>query len=189
MAADEAGVEAHPPQHGDEHLDDRGTSVVFDSSPELIASLTAHVTNSRELSSESFLLARSSGCRWASNTEVTRNAAAARSFESACTAALMNASSRPTRVVAALRPLRAGSHHQRVGLLDDFAVQHPLAGEIMVDRGAGQIGPDGDRLEGRSVVPQFAENLAGGAQNALTCISRLSCWGTTRPPLGGMRHS
>ena len=75
--------------------------MAVDSSPELIASVTAHATNSRELSSESFLLARSSGCRWASNTEVTRNAAAARSFESACTAALMNASSRPTSVVAA----------------------------------------------------------------------------------------
>ena len=59
----------------------------------------------------------------------------------------------------------------------------------MVDRGAREIGPDRDGLEGRSVVPQFAENLPGGAQNALAGIGRLSCWRATRPPFGGVRHT
>src|SRR6478735_10009746 len=76
------------------------TSVAVASSPRLIASLTAHDMNSREVLSESCSSLASSGCRCDSSTEVTRNAAAERSSESACIATARNADSRPTRLVS-----------------------------------------------------------------------------------------
>ena len=81
----------------------------------------------------------------------------------------------------ALREFHARGDHQGVGQVDHFLIQHSLAGEVVIDGWSGQVGADGDRLEGGSVIPQFAEHLTGCAQDALTRFRRLCCGGDPDP--------
>src|SRR3984893_11555648 len=75
----------------------------------------------------------------------------------------------------ALGPHHARANYQRIGLLDDFTPQHPLAREVMVDGGTGQIGADRDRLKSGGVVAEFAEDFASRLYDALTRFSRIRC--------------
>ena len=165
------------------------TSVSVVSSPRSMASVTAQCTNAREVFSELCSSRLSSGWRCDSSTDVTRNAAADRSRESACMAAEKKADSRFSSDVSHLGLGHARGNHHLVGLLDHFAVQHSLACEVVIDRRAGQIRTYRDCLECRCVVTEFAENLASGAHDALTGLSRLRCRRTARTPGRGIRHS
>src|SRR5215213_3939279 len=59
----------------------------------------------------------------------------------------------------------------------------------MVNGGTGEIGTDRDRLEGGSVVAEFAEDFASRLYDALTRFSGLRCGGATWTSTRGMlRH-
>jgi len=45
----------------------------------------------------------------------------------------------------------------------------------MVNSGTSEIGADGDRLEGRGVVAEFAEDFSSRSYDALTRFSCLRC--------------
>ena len=67
-------------------------------------------------------------------------------------------------------------------------VEHLLAGEVVVDRGPGQIGPGRDGLEGGRVVAQLGENLARRPQDSFPGVCGLRCWGAARSTFPGLRH-
>src|SRR5882757_8215435 len=85
--------------------------------------------------------------------------------------------------------LHTCANYQRIRLLDDFAPQHPLAREVMVDGRTCQIGADRDRLEGGGVVAEFAEDFASRLYDALTRFSSLRCgWATGSSARRMLRH-
>src|SRR5215210_1715035 len=134
-------------------------SVSVVSSPLSIASTRARRTNVLAAFSELFSLRPSSGWRWASSNDVVRNAAAERSIESTCIAAEKNAESRSNRDVFTRLDHALGNKHL-VGLLDDFVVQHPFVGEVVIDCWSGEVGADRDCLKCRRIVTKLAEYLA-----------------------------
>ena len=84
--------------------------------------------------------------------------------------------------------LDAGQDDQVVGPVRHFGVQQPLAGEVMIDRRAGQIGAHGDGLERRPVVAALAEDLTRGAHDALARLVSFRCRRTSRPTTCHLRH-
>ena len=79
-------------------------------------------------------------------------------------------------------PLHTLLHNHFVGALDDFLVEHVLALEIVVDRGAGQVRANRDFLERRGVVAEFAEHLPRRSQDAFAGLRCLRCGRPSRAP-------
>ncbi len=99
-------------------------------------------------------------------------------------AAPMNDPKPPHQGGLAVGPLDARRDDEFVGLVHNLPVERPLAGEIVVDRGPGQIGADGDRLESRPVISPLTENQTSGVHYAFSGLVGLrrggAPWSTTR---------
>lgn len=85
-------------------------------------------------------------------------------------------------------PFDAGHNDEFVGLLHHLLVEHPLVGEVVVDRRSGPVGADGDLLKSRAVITTLAEHLTGGVQNTLPSLICFRRRGTSRAATGRERH-
>ncbi len=189
VATDVAGVETHPPHHGDQHLDQR-RDVGVGGQLAALDRVGDRPGHERPRASSASCARRGSA----------RGGAAIPAPTSPGTPRPSGRGSRPASPprrtptaasssdVCSSRLGHACGNHQLVGLLDHLAVQHALAGEVVVDRGTGQIGTDGDCLECRCVVTEFAENLARGTHDALTRLRRLRCGRASWTSGRGIRH-